>query len=71
MLEALNKYLKKRKIKVNQYNKITGEFIRTWDSAADIEKELKICHSNVTACCKGKIISAGGYKWKYYESRTD
>lgn len=74
-LETINKNRteadKKRKIKVNQYNKITGEFIRTWDSAADIEKELKICHSNVTACCKGKIISAGGYKWKYYESRTD
>lgn len=55
----------KQKIKVNQYNKITGEFIKTWDSAADVENELKICHSDIAKVCKGKIKSAGGYKWNY------
>ena len=61
-----DKHYEKIKKKVNQYNKITGEFIKTWDSAADVEEELGICHSNVSAACKGKIKSAGGFKWKYY-----
>lgn len=61
-----NEAVKKRKIKVNQYNKITGEFIKTWDSAADVEKELNINHANITACCRGKYKTTGGYKWKYY-----
>ena len=58
----------KHKIKVNQYNK-TGEFIKTWPSAADAEKELHIQHSNIAACCKGKVKSAGGFKWEYYENQ--
>lgn len=66
-LKKSDKHSEKIKIKVNQYNKITGEFLRTWDSAADVERELGICHSNIAACCKGKIITAGGYKWKYDE----
>ena len=58
----------KHKIKVNQYNK-TGEFIKTWASAADAERELHIQHSNIAACCKGKVKSAGGFKWEYYENQ--
>ena len=57
----------KRKIKINQYNKDTGEFIKTWDSAADVERELGIFQQNVRACCKGRTNSAGGFKWKYYD----
>lgn len=63
-----DKHNEKRKIKVNQYDLITGVFIRTWDSAADVERELNIQHSNISANCKGKVKSAGGYKWKYYEN---
>lgn len=59
-----DKHNEKKKIKVNQYNK-AGEFIKTWDSAADVERELRICHSNVAACCRGKVKSAGGFKWRY------
>lgn len=66
-LKNSDKHYEKIKIKINQYDKITNEFIRTWDSAADVEKELGICHTNISACCKGKINSAGGFKWKYYE----
>lgn len=64
-LKNSNKHSDKIKIKVNQNNKITGEFIRTWDSAADVEKELGIWHGNIAACCKGKVKSAGGFKWSY------
>lgn len=59
-----DKHNEKKKIKVNQYNK-AGDFIKTWDSAADVERELRICHSNVAACCRGKVKSAGGFKWRY------
>lgn len=59
-----DKHDEKRKIKVNQYNKV-GEFVKTWDSAADVERELGINHANVAACCRGKTKTAGGFKWKY------
>ena len=64
-LRNSDKHQEKRKIKVNQYNKETNEFIKTWNSAADVEEELGIWHSNITAACKGKVESAGGYKWRY------
>lgn len=57
----------KRKIKVIQIDNNTGEVIKTWDSAADVERELGICHANVAACCRGKNKTAGGFKWKYYD----
>lgn len=57
----------KKSKKVNQYNLITGEFIKTWDSAADVEAELGICKGNIRRCCNQKVKSAGGYKWDYYE----
>lgn len=42
-----------------------GNFIREWDCAADVERELGICASNIRNCCKGKLKSTGGYKWIY------
>lgn len=60
-----DKHPEKCKKKVNQYNLITGEFIKTFDSAADVDRELDIHHSNISKCCKGKCNSAGGYKWKF------
>ena len=62
------KAYEKIKIKVIQINNNTGEILKIWDSAADVERELGIYHSNITACCKGKKKSAGGFKWKYYEN---
>lgn len=59
-----DKHNEKKKIKINQYNK-SGDFIKTWDSAADVERELRICHSNVASCCRGKTKTAGGFKWRY------
>ena len=49
---------------VIQYSK-SGEFIKEWKSVTDVENELKIYHSNISACCRGKLKSAGGYVWKY------
>ena len=46
-----------------QYD-LNGEFVREWESASDVGKEVQahICH-----CLKGKLHSAYGYKWVYKE----
>ena len=46
---------------------LDGKLIRKWDSAREVEKELNIAHSQITACCKKRknYKSAGGYIWKY------
>ena len=41
--------------------------IKVWDSMKQVEDELKIHHSAISQCCKGKRKTAGGYKWKYAE----
>ena len=51
---------------INQLT-INDEFIRTWESASDVNKELNFNTSNILRCCKGKRKSAHGYKWCYVE----
>lgn len=52
---------------VAQYDKQTLELIKIWDSMIDVERELGIAQSNISACSKGKRKSAGGFIWKYVE----
>lgn len=42
-----------------------GNFIREWSSTTEVERELSIFATNITACCKGKLKSTGGFKWEY------
>lgn len=51
-------------VKVNQYSK-DNIFIKTWNSIADIERELNISRQSIYQCCKGKSKTAGDYMWKY------
>ena len=49
---------------------LNNNFIKRYDSAAQAGRELGICESGITACCKlyyGRT-SAGGFKWKYEKS---
>ena len=55
-----------RAVKVKQLSK-DGELIKVWSCMRDIERELGIAHSCVSNCCKGKQMTAGGYKWEYVE----
>lgn len=57
----------KRK-KVLQYT-IDGVFIKEWASTKEVERELGIRHSNISACCLGRngYQTAGKYKWRYKE----
>lgn len=49
-----------------QYSK-SGDFIREWKSAHEVERVLGIDQGNISKCCKGKLKSAGGFVWKYKE----
>lgn len=50
--------------KVYQYTK-EGSFVCEWPYMSQASKELYINKSSITACCKGKRQSAGGYTWSY------
>lgn len=52
--------------KITQYD-LQGNLIKIWDCMMDIERELKIDHSFISQCCKGKNKTAKGYIWRYYE----
>lgn len=42
-----------------------GKYIRTWDSAKDVEKELGIFGTNIRKVIRGLHGHAGGYRWMY------
>jgi len=44
---------------------INNNYIRTFSSATEAQKELGIKQNSICLCCKGKYKTAGGYKWKY------
>lgn len=50
--------------KINQYDK-QGNLIRLWYSSMDIERELKIPHTNISACCLNKTKTCKGYIWRF------
>lgn len=50
--------------KVNQYT-LEWEFIRSWYSMADVQRELCIFYTSISACCKQKAKTAGWFIWKY------
>lgn len=62
------KYGKENKTskKINQYD-LHGNFIKTWDSIMDVERELGINNGNISSCCNGNKNSAGGFIWKHYK----
>jgi group I intron endonuclease len=52
--------------KVDMYS-IEGVFIKTFDSILEATEENKVkSKSNIIQCCKGKVYSAGGYRWTYH-----
>lgn len=61
MKKALIIYHKKP---VSQYT-MTGEFVRSFDSAKSASNYTNINSGNITLCSKGKRNSAGGYVWEY------
>jgi group I intron endonuclease len=58
------KSLSKMKIKVHQYS-LDGDFIKTWDSAADVDRETEWKARSINRCAKGDRKTAYGYIWIY------
>ena len=55
-------------IPIKQFTK-DGKFIREWIGAGEAGKQLGIPSTHITSCCKDKRKSAGGFVWKYSESK--
>lgn len=51
---------------VNQYT-MSGEYIKTFDSCRDAERQMGFAKSVISKCCTGKSKSSGGYQWKFSE----
>lgn len=43
------------------------ELDKIFNCIADAEKETGCYHSHISACCKGKLKTVGGYHWSYVE----
>lgn len=46
---------------------LKGEFIKTYPSTHEAERQTGISNSHISNCCKGKRKTAGGYCWRYVE----
>lgn len=53
-----------RSKKVLQYD-LEGNFIKEWDSAREIERELGYSNVSINQCCRGKIRKSKGFIWKF------
>jgi group I intron endonuclease len=52
-------------IKINMYS-LNNEFIKDFTSITEAQDYTNIkSKSNISQCCKGKVFSAGGYRWSY------
>jgi len=49
--------------KIKQYT-LGGEFIKEWDSAMDVKRELGFSNSNISSCCSGNLKSSSGFIWR-------
>ncbi len=44
---------------------LDGSLIKEWGSAAEASKETGIDFSKISACCRGKRKTTGGYRWSF------
>jgi len=56
-----------QKKKVAKIDKKTNEIICIYESLAEAGKKENVLKSNIGHCCKGKLKTAYGYKWRYIE----
>jgi hypothetical protein len=47
-----------------------GKFLDSWESATVAGRTLNIDNSQITACCRERLDTAGGFQWRYKE-QTD
>ena len=49
---------------VQQFDKSTGELLKTFPSIMEAERDTGISNCNICSCCDGKRKSAGGFIWR-------
>ena len=49
---------------VSQYA-LNGEFVATYPSMCEASRRTGVEASNISACCGGKLKTAGGFKWQH------
>lgn len=59
----MNKIKKKISKKVHQYD-LNGNYIKTFNSFRDAERETGINHGNISKCCKGIYNHLNGYVYR-------
>jgi len=52
------------KKKVIQMTK-EGKVLKEWESMAQVERSLRINNASISKCCTGKLLTSGGFRWKY------
>jgi hypothetical protein len=55
---------KRKRKKIDQFD-LQGNFIRSWDGMREAARNLKLIHSAISASCRNKINSVGGFIFKY------
>lgn len=61
--ESINSRTIKQSIPVLQYD-LNNNFIREWNSAQEISRELKLNQCHIRECCRNIRKTHGGFKWK-------
>ena len=56
-----NKYISKEIVQIT----LDGNIVRVYPSTREVERELGLWHTGVSACALGKNNSCGGFKWKF------
>lgn len=63
--EVQKEYAKRKRLVVAMIEQNTQEIICVFRSISDAERITGINNSRITAACKGRTKTAGGYKWEY------
>lgn len=46
---------------------LNGNFIRKWDCAREVQRELGFDNGHISSCCRYERKTANGYKWKHFD----
>jgi len=56
---------------VLQIDKKTKKVIKKYESIKNASNKLGISQGNISNCCRGKVLTAGGYQWQYANKGVD
>jgi hypothetical protein len=65
-----NNLIKKYNVEIEQYTK-EGVFVKLYSSLTEASKQNNMDTSSIAHVCKGRRKTAGGFIWKYKNSKTE